>query len=134
MDREYIAEWFQFADMDLTIAEHLFNTMYPQPLEIICYHCQQSAEKHLKGFLFYHGIIEPPKTHNLNFLMDMCLEYVECFDEIEQACSTLSRYGVQPRYPREMGISLNDTKKALEYARQVRDFDVLAAVRRDVSK
>ena len=50
MDHEYIAEWFQFADIDLASAEHL-QSMRPQPLEIICYHCQQSAEKNLKGYL-----------------------------------------------------------------------------------
>jgi HEPN domain-containing protein len=128
MDKEYIFEWFQFADMDLATAEHLSSTMHPQPLEIICYHCQQAAEKYLKGVLFYHGVIEPPKTHNLNLLMEMCLDYDERFDEIEQACSTLSRYGVQPRYPREIGVTENDTKKALEYARQIRDFDRVAEV------
>ena len=102
MDKEYISEWLQFADIDLATAEHLSSNMRPQPLEIICYHCQQAAEKYLKGFLFYHGVIEPPKTHNLNLLMDMCLDYGKRFVEIEQACSVLSRYGVQPRYPREI--------------------------------
>jgi hypothetical protein len=32
--------------------------------EIICFHCQQSAEKYLKAFLFSNDI-EPDKTHNL---------------------------------------------------------------------
>jgi len=36
--------------MDLGTAEYLQN-MSPLPLEIICYHCQQSAEKYLKGYL-----------------------------------------------------------------------------------
>ena len=134
MDKEYVYEWFQFAEMDLTTAEHLSSNMRPQPLEIICYHCQQAAEKYLKGFLFYHGIIEPPKTHNLNLLMDMCLDYGERFIEVEQACSVLSRYGVQPRYPREISVTECDTQKALEYARQIRDFALLVDVRREVSE
>jgi hypothetical protein len=66
--------------------------------------------------------------------MDMCLDYDKRFDEIEPACSTLTRYGVQPRYPRELGITVNDTLKALEYARHVRDFELLAAVRKEVEK
>jgi HEPN domain-containing protein len=41
-------EWQRLAAMDLNTAEYLQN-MSPLPLEIICYHCQQSAEKYLKG-------------------------------------------------------------------------------------
>jgi len=133
MDREYISEWFQFADMDLESAEYL-QGKHPQPLEIICYHSQQAAEKYIKGYLIFHGILEPPKIHNLSLLMDMCLDYDKRFDEIEQACSTLTRYGVQPRYPRELGITVNDTLKAIKHARQVRDFGSLAAVRKELKQ
>ena len=56
------------------------------------------------------------------------------FDEIERACNTLTRYGVQPRYPREIGVTASDTQKALEYARQVRDFEQLAEVRREINR
>jgi len=38
--------------MDLNTAEYLKN-MKPLPIEIICYHCQQSAEKYLKGYLVF---------------------------------------------------------------------------------
>ena len=131
MEREIIAEWFRFADMDLESAEYLQGKR-PQPLEIICYLCQQSAEKNLKGYLIYNGIAEPPKIHNLLVLNNMCIEYEKRFNEIERACDTLNRYGVQPRYPNELGVTVNDTLKALEYARQVRDFELLAAVRKEL--
>ena len=134
MEREYIAEWFRFADMDLTSAEHLSNTMRPQPLEVICYHCQQAAEKYLKGYLIYKGVTEPPKTHDLVFLSDMCIEFDIRFNEIERACDVLTRYGVQPRYPKEIGVTINDTLKALEYARHIRDFEPLAAVRKEIEQ
>ena len=44
-----IDEWLRFANMDLDLAKHSFATMHPAPLEIICYHCQQAAEKFLKS-------------------------------------------------------------------------------------
>jgi HEPN domain-containing protein len=44
-----VQEWIRFAEMDLNSANILSNH-YPQPVEIICYHCQQSAEKILKAF------------------------------------------------------------------------------------
>jgi len=134
MDKKYILEWFRFADKDLKIAEHLLETMRPQPLEIICYHCQQAAEKYLKGYLIYKGIIDPPKTHNLNFLLDMCVIYDDEFNKIEKACSALTRYGVQPRYPDEIGVTDSDTQKAIKYAGQIRDFSVLKEVWREASE
>ena len=132
MDKEYIAEWFRFADMDLESAEYLQGKR-PQPLEIICYHAQQSAEKNLKGYLIYKGIAEPPKTHNLVILNNMCSGFEERFCSIDNACSVLTGYGIQPRYPQEIEITESDTQKALEYARQIRDFELLAKIRRESS-
>ncbi|MBN2050303.1 MAG: HEPN domain-containing protein [Spirochaetales bacterium] len=40
----------------------------PGPLEIICFHCQQAAEKALKAYLAYNEI-RPPKTHDLDELI-----------------------------------------------------------------
>ena len=36
-------EWQRLAEMDLVSAEYLMG-MRPVPVEIICYHCQQSAK------------------------------------------------------------------------------------------
>jgi len=64
MEHEYVREWFDYADTDLASAEYLCG-MHPKPLEIICYHCQQSAEKNLKGYLIFNGIAEPPKIRQI---------------------------------------------------------------------
>lgn len=132
MDHEYIAEWFEFADVDLASAEYL-QGMHPQPLEIICYHCQQAAEKYLKGYLLYKGI-EPPKTHDLLFLYAKCMNIDSSFCEIDKACGALNRYSSQPRYPQEIGVTENDTLMALEYTRGIRDFDLLASVRMELGQ
>ena len=128
MDNKIILDWFNFADMDLDSAEYL-STMQRQPLEIICYHCQQSAEKFLKGFLIFNGIEEPPKIHNLVTLCDMCEKFDSCFTEIIKQCSVLTLYGVQPRYPNEIIVENSDMKKALEYANQIKNFAPLMEVR-----
>lgn len=44
---EITREWLNFAEMDINSANYLL-TMRPTPIEIICYHCQQCAEKALK--------------------------------------------------------------------------------------
>jgi len=132
MELEYIYEWFQFAYVDLASAEYLLG-MRPQPLEIICYHCQQSAEKYLKGYLVYKGI-DPPKSHDLVDLNDMCSGIDDRFSEIDRVCGILTRYGVQPRYPQEIEITANDTLMAIEYAQQIRTFEPLEEVRREVGQ
>ncbi|CCJ34472.1 HEPN domain-containing protein [Caloramator australicus] len=53
-------EWFEFAEMDLNSAKFLLN-MHPKPLEIICYHCQQSAER-IKNF-----VLEKVKNYSEKF-------------------------------------------------------------------
>ena len=90
MEHDLVAEWFRYAETDLTAAEYLLGHR-PQPMAIVCYLCQQSAEKHLKGYLTYRGVNAPPRTHNLNTLFEMCLELDPGFLGIERACDVLTR-------------------------------------------
>ena len=57
---------------DLRAAEHEFRAT-PPLLDDIVFHCQQIAEKALKGFLSWH---DRPfrKTHSLEELGEQCLE------------------------------------------------------------
>ena len=123
MEFEYVSEWFKFALTDLLSAEHL-QSLHPQPLEIICFYCHQSAEKYLKGYLIYKGVPEPPKTHNLDTLCEMCLEYDERFQQIKKPCNVLTTYDVKLCYPNEMEITENDMKKAIEYSKQIHNFEL----------
>ena len=116
-------EWFRFGDKDLLSAEHLMS-LHPQPFEIICYLCQQSAEKYLKGFLIAYGT-KPPKTHELDKLCDLCLKYHNSFEAIFDQCEVLSQYGVQPRYPHEIEILEHHAEKALAYAKEIKSFVLL---------
>jgi HEPN domain-containing protein len=113
-------EWTILADMDLKSAEYLQN-MYPVPIEIICYHCQQSAEKYLKGFLVLHNI-NPPKIHDLDVLCKLCKYIADSFDIIADQCSDLTAFGIQPRYPTDLILEEQDMKLALESAKIIRDF------------
>ena len=64
-----VKEWITFANQDFYSAKYLLN-MHPTPLEVICYHCQQAAEKVLKGYLIYCDI-EPPRTRLKNNIKTM---------------------------------------------------------------
>ena len=108
-------DWYRFAVMDLESANTLDKHMHPKPLEIICYLCQQSAEKMLKGFLISNNI-DAPKTHDLPLLCDMCIKFNDNFQKLYEISELLTQYGVQPRYPNEMEILEVDSGKALKNA------------------
>lgn len=113
-------EWQRLAEQDLNSAGYLLN-MRPVPLEIVCYLCQQSAEKYLKGYLVLYGI-NPPKIHDLNELRKLCSELSETVKDIADQCSDLTAYGVQPRYPMELMLEEQDMRQALNSAKAIRDF------------
>ena len=119
-ETDLVKEWFDIASIDLQVAAHLFNTMHPKPLEIVCYHCQQAAEKALKGFLTDRGI-EPPYTHDLEQLRLMCIEYDSSFSDatIQKASLKLSEYAVSTRYPDRPEIEEQDAAFALEEADKI---------------
>lgn len=114
-------EWNKFAEMDFTAAKHLSESMNPAPVEIVCYHCQQSAEKYLKGFLVLNGIM-PPRTHDQDELCKSCAEFSDTFLNITDACSELTNYGVQARYPFEAQLDEHDMRHAIKSAGLVKDF------------
>ena len=119
-NRNRAIEWQRLADMDLNSARYLLN-MRPIPLEIICYHCQQAAEKYLKGYIVLKGK-NPPKIHDLDELLKLCLSFSDAFQDIADECSDLTVFGVQPRYPMELVLEEQDALQALSSAKVVRDF------------
>lgn len=114
-DTNIYLEWLQFAKSDLDTAAHLYHTMHPMPLEIICYHCQQAAEKALKGFLISKDV-ELQRTHDLGLLAELCQTASEFPEEFLESCDELTPYGVKIRYPQELDIAERHASRALEQA------------------
>lgn len=112
-NKELIQEWINFARMDFLTAKHLYGHMYPKPLEIICYHCQQSIEKLLKGVLISKGVTIK-KTHDLGLLAEMLQEYETIDEKYLEMCDDLTPYGVKIRYPQELCIEEYHVTKALQ--------------------
>ena len=113
-------EWLDFAVMDYQSAEFLMQ-MRPVPLEIVCYHCEQAAEKMLKGFLVYHNV-DVPKTHDLGQLCELCGNIDSTFEDIIGICLDLSPYAVQVRYPFHIELEEIDMQSALNDCKVVMDF------------
>ena len=113
----YAKEWLVYAEMDLASAEFLL-AMYPQPIAIICYHCQQSAEKCLKGLLSLKNQTSP-KTHDLPLLIDTCKPLFPEIITVSAQCAALNPFSSQPRYPRELTITEHGMQTAIENAKAV---------------
>ena len=74
VDWEFVLPWVQRAENDITTARYLSENIHPGPIEIICFHCQQAAEKYLKAFLVWNDQ-EPSKTHDLIELAKLCTKF-----------------------------------------------------------
>jgi len=121
MDKfEEACEWVKYSDNDLTAVNQLI-THHPIQIEIVCYLCQQSAEKALKSFWVFQGV-RPPKTHDLSLLLTECMKHDTEFNNLVNECIRLNIYASQPRYP--FGLSLIDTdmRKAIEDCTKISEF------------
>lgn len=117
MKRE-TGRWVRKAEDDLTGANQLAQG-HPLLNDLICFHCQQSAEKYLKAMLIELGIA-PPKTHRLQQLLLLLLPHCPSLKPLRRTLIALNRYAVDFRYP-----IANATKRqataALRQATKVRE-------------
>jgi len=118
--KKEISEWLRYAEDDLESAEILIR-QHRKSLNIICYHCQQAAEKYLKGFLVSQDI-SFEKTHDLLKILRACQEVDPCFSHIAKDCIQLNPYSVFTRYPSEIELIDLDAFSALECARNIKEF------------
>ena len=109
--------WLEFAEKDLDVAKHLYESFYPRPLEIICFHCQQSAEKAVKALIIHLGAQGGlPKLHDVSFLILQIKNMVEIPEEYYEYADVLTPYGVAIRYPSEQPVEDRHAAQAIRYA------------------
>ena len=120
-EKEILQQWLGKGKEELKSAEYLSTMHHPTPDETICYLCQQSAEKYLKGFIFSNGV-EPEKTHDLESLLEICQQFNPEFSKLASNAFVLTKYAVMPRYPNEFAITEQEAKNALSNAKSVQEF------------
>ncbi len=113
-------EWMDYASRDLASARFLLD-MKPRPLEIICFHCQQTAEKALKAYLALHRK-DIPRSHDLVLLSQSCAKISDGFESIRPSCERLNDFSARTRYPSEYELSEEDLEAALQVAGEIFDF------------
>lgn len=96
-DEDAAARWFEKAESDVRSAEALLS-LDPPELETGLFHCQQAAEKYLKGLLAHMGE-DPPRTHDLVALVDLLMSAASRLQSLYEPAELLTPYAVQVRYP-----------------------------------
>ena len=85
---------------DLLSAKKLAQGREPY-LDTAIYHCQQTAEKIIKGWLVYHDL-SFEKTHDLRLLVTMASEIEPRFTAWFDVAEQVSPYATAYRYPGEI--------------------------------
>ena len=112
-------EWLAYAEADLGVAVHLCKTYHPKPLQIICFHCQQAAEKAIKAVIVLMGSQGGlPKKHDLFLLLKQIQNMISIDEKYYDYADMLSPYGVAMRYPNELPLEERHAEMAISMARE----------------
>jgi len=112
---EHAKRWIEKARNDLLNAD---NNLAAQrvPFDTVCFHCQQTAEKLLKGFLVARSC-EYPITHNLFVFLEKVLECDPTADFLRETLALLNPYSVEVRYPGDAWMpTAEDAREARQAA------------------
>jgi HEPN domain-containing protein len=120
---ELVREWLRYAANDLFTARYMFENAHPKQTEISAFHCQQTAEKAIKAYLISRNI-DPPKTHDLDFLCQLCVQQDTLFQTLSAAAANLTPFAVAARYPKQLVSDEAEVKRAIDDAQQIYDFCV----------
>lgn len=98
--RRLVRGWLVKARNDLSAADQL--AAHPTPLlDAAVYHCQQAAEKAVKGFLASHGQTLV-RTHDVRFLVNEAARIEPAFEDRLEEAARITPYATAYRYPDEI--------------------------------
>jgi HEPN domain-containing protein len=117
------AEWLTKALHDLQAARITADAANG-PLDVAIYHCQQAAEKSLKGWLASKSI-PFEKTHDVSRLVKQAAQIIQEFNRFATAAEVLTPYVSAFRYPGlsdDVMPSREEFDVALGHARRIYEF------------
>lgn len=98
--RSLVHNWLMKSRRDLLSAKRLVRGAEPY-LDTAIYHCQQSVEKAVKGWLVYHDQ-SFEKTHDLRLLVTQASEVESKFKAWLDIAVQVAPYATAYRYPGEI--------------------------------
>lgn len=96
---DLVRQWLTKALHDIESA-HVLAENRGAYYDTAVFHCQQAAEKSLKGFLVFHDI-EFDKTHDISSLIDLVTPIKPEFTKWATEAESLTVYAIAGRYPDE---------------------------------
>jgi HEPN domain-containing protein len=119
--RLLVHNWIMKARRDLLSAKRLSRGSEPY-LDTAIYHCQQSIEKGIKGWLIYHDQ-SFEKSHDLRLLIGQAFEVEDRFADWLDVAEQISPYATAYRYPGEvLEPDLEEFNQAFQAASKFYDF------------
>jgi HEPN domain-containing protein len=111
-------EWVKKAEGDYALAVHGSQSEVPVH-DGVCFHCQQCAEKYLKGLIEELGLAVP-KTYALVLLLAALVSHHQELRSFRRGLVFLTTFAVETRYP---GDDANKRRAlaALRWAAKVRE-------------
>jgi HEPN domain-containing protein len=110
-------EWVKKAEQDYALAKQGSRSKVPLH-DGVCFHCQQCAEKYLKGSMGELGL-PVPKTHDLDVLLANLVLHHSRLRSLRRGLLFLSDFAVDIRYPGS-NASKRQAVAALRWAGRVR--------------
>ena len=119
---DIVKAWIRKAENDLINATNSINIKPKPPLDTVCFHAQQCAEKYLKAYLVQYEI-NFEKTHNLGELVLLAVKVDEDFQEIIDISEKLTDYAVDIRYPFLLEEpTKEEARETIEMAEKIKKF------------
>ena len=116
-----VNKWIRFAQMDFDSASTLTKTRFRPPIEVVCYLCQQTAEKILKAYTIAKKNSRT-KTHVLDDLLDECIPYSADFNNLRNNCAKLMPYIALAHYPVDIELAEHHMRQAIKDAQIILEF------------
>ena len=108
-DSKRYFDWLYYAALDLRAAKLLLDDTHCY--NMVAFHCQQCAEKALKGYLLWrrHRLYD---GHNLPFLCKQAMQEDEHFRDLLPTASAINHYYIESRYPADFLLQLTQETAA----------------------
>lgn len=115
--KKLTAEWVKKAEADYRAAIKLKREREPLH-DVVCFHCQQCAEKYLKALLVEQGA-PVPRTHNLISVLTLLVPLHAELRSFRRGVDYLTRFAVDTRYPGDQATK-RQAAAALRWMERIR--------------
>jgi HEPN domain-containing protein len=115
--KNHSLEWIHKASGDLATAQRELRARKNPNYDAACFHAQQCTEKALKAVMS-EKCLHIVRTHDLEVLLDGCLESYPLWESFRLKCQLLTQYAVLYRYPGEEAVK-EEAREAVAAAKAI---------------